>query len=212
MPILRRLTISSLLFGCALNALAQDAAKKPNPTHNYLLNGLPVEGWTMIVGDPNNWWQPIKDLPAKSGSGKLTVEPSNYLGQNDALKLSWAPRKEANALFTISSGAIDLKAMTNQVALTFDIKVDVMPDKDVIVSMGCGDKCTGELHLRKTIADLKKGEWTTMPIPLNCFSKEGADLSKINTPVSIATAGKMTIEIANVRLLKLADGDTGCAK
>jgi Galactose-binding domain-like len=107
---------------------------------------------------------------------------------------------------------LDLSAFEHDVALVIDLKVDVMPDKGVTIGMDCGYPCRSELQVRKNITKLSKGEWSSLPIPLNCFSQAGADLKKINGPFVMSTDGKLTVEIANVRLQKLAEGDKGCAQ
>jgi hypothetical protein len=86
------------------------------------------------------------------------------------------------------------------------------PDKDVTFGMDCGYPCRSEMHVSAMLKDLKKDEWTTFPIPLNCFTKEGLDIKKINGPVVISTEGRLGLTITNIRLQKLPEGEKGCAK
>ena len=58
----------------------------------------------------------------------------------------------------------------------------------------------------------KKDVWTTFPIPLNCFTKEGLDIKKVSGPVNISTEGRLGLTITNIRLQKLPEGEKGCAK
>jgi hypothetical protein len=112
----------------------------------------------------------------------------------------------------IYGSPIDLSNFENQGALVIDVKVLVKPDKDVTIGMDCGYPCGGKLHVRPNLADLKKDQWSSLPIPLNCFTKEGMDLKKTNGPFTISTNGKLSLEITNIRLQKLAEGDKGCAQ
>lgn len=50
-----------------------------------------------------------------------------------------------------------------------------------------------------------------LPIPLNCFAGDDFDLAKISSPFTLATDGKFTVSITNIRLEKLAEGEQGCA-
>jgi beta-glucosidase len=45
------------------------------------------------------------------------------------------------------------------------------------------------------------GEWRTLTVPLGCFAKGGADMSKLSVPVSINTSGRLTLTISDVRVL-----------
>ena len=44
------------------------------------------------------------------------------------------------------------------------------------------------------------------------FKSDNFDLSKIVGPFSIATEGKFTVSITNIRLEKLPEGDKGCVE
>ena len=194
----------------ASNTQAED--KKVNASFNYILDGKMVNGWGMQLGDPTNWGTPVADRTGHSAGEKLSVEPADYQGKGDAIKLTWDPKKDMRGIFAVYGAPIDLSAVENDVAIVYDMKIDVMPNKDAFIGMDCGYPCGGELHMKKTLSRFKKGEWFSLPIAINCFSKEKVDLKKVNGPIKISTDGKMTLEIANVRLQRLADGDKGCSK
>ena len=204
-------SIGSLLITQA--ATAADAAKTINPNFNYMHDGKVVSGWGIQLGDPENWATPVDESrKAKSASGKVSITPVDRVDKNDALQISWSPRKAIKGVFSIYGAAIDLSKFENEGALVFDMKMDMKPDKDVTIGMDCGYPCRSEMHVGKILKDLKKDEWTTLPIPLNCFTKEGLDIKKVNGPVVIGTDGKLGITIANVRLEKLPEGEKGCLK
>jgi len=204
-----------LLSGlCAQVVQAADAAKPAiNPNFVYMHDGQPVSGWGLQLGDPENWATPVDaSRKAKSASGKISIEPIDFKATGDALKISWSPRKAVKGVFAIYGSAIDLSKFENEGAIVFDMKMDMKPDKDVTFGMDCGYPCRSEMHVSAMLKDLKKDEWTTFPIPLNCFTKEGLDIKKINGPVVISTEGRLGITITNVRLQKLPEGEKGCAK
>ena len=199
---------------CAPLAQAADAAKPAvNPNFVYMHDGKPVSGWGMQLGDPENWATPVDaNRKAKSASGKISIEPIDFKATGDALKISWSPRKAVKGVFAISGSAIDLSKFENEGAIVFDMKMDMKPDKDVTFGMDCGYPCRSEMHVSAMLKDLKKDEWTTFPIPLNCFTKEGLDIKKITSPVVISTDGRLGLTITNIRLQKLPEGEKGCAK
>lgn len=177
---------------------------------NYIVDGKVVSGWTAITGDPEKWWSPLTELKGQSVSGKLVLEPAQFKTPGDAFRLTWVPRKELHAQFSLGGNPIDLKAFENTGALVIAMRVLSSPDKAVNIAMRCGDKCEGKIDISKNVKKLKKEEWILLPIALNCFSMVGADLSKIATPFEISTDGKLSIEISSVRLERLGPDEKGC--
>ena len=199
---------------CVQVVHAADAAKPAiNPNFNYMSEGKTVGGWGIQLGDPENWSTSVDaSRKGKSATGKVSIEPIDFQATGDALKLSWSPRKAVKGVFAISGAALDLSKFENEGAIVFDMKMDMKPDKDVTFGMDCGYPCRSEIQVSAMLKDLKKDEWTTFPIPLNCFTKEGLDIKKISGPVLISTEGKLGLTIVNIRLQKLPEGEKGCAK
>lgn len=177
---------------------------------NYIVDGKVLTGWTAVTGDPENWWSPLTELKGQSGSGKLVLEPAQFKTAGDAFRLTWAPRKELFAQFSLGGNPIDLKSFENAGALVIAMRVLNSPDKVVNIAMRCGEKCEAKVDISKNLKKLKKEEWVSLPIALNCFSMMGADLSKIATPFEISTDGKLSIEISSVRLERLGPDEKGC--
>ena len=206
---------AAILAGlCVPTAQAADAAKPaPNPSFVYMSEGKAISGWGIQLGDPENWSTGVDaSRKGKSATGKLSIEPIDFQATGDALKLSWSPRKAVKGVFALYGATIDLSKFENEGAIVFDMKMDMKPDKDVTFGMDCGYPCRSEMHVSAMLKDLKKDEWTTFPIPLNCFTKEGLDIKKINGPVVISTDGRLGLTITNIRLQKLPEGEKGCAK
>lgn len=192
---------------------AEDAAKPNiNPKVMYIYEGQAVSGWSFRLGDPDDWSKSVDSTRiAKSASEKISIEPTDKVGKGDALKISWSSKKNHKGVIALYGSALDLSKFKDEAAIALDIRLDTKPDKDVTLGMDCGYPCRTEIHIAKSLKDLKKGEWTTLPIPLNCFIKEGFDITKVNAPFVMSTEGKLGISIADVRLLRLPEGEKGCA-
>ncbi|RYZ80021.1 MAG: glucan-glucohydrolase, partial [Proteobacteria bacterium] len=180
------------------------------PTYFYLDKGQLVSGWELSVGDNSNWYTPIKDRAGVSASGKISVLTTDFREQKDAIQFVWVKRKDTVGSVSISGAAIDLSAVEQSAGLVIDIKVDVAPDKDVSLGMSCGHPCQGQMQVGKLLKSLKKGEWMSLPIPISCFVKNGLDVKKISSPLTITTDGKLTLSVANVRVEKLNDDEKIC--
>lgn len=217
---LSKASLKTFFYAFTLSTLSVQAVQaaddvKPaiNPNFNYMSDGQAVSGWGIQLGDPENWSSSVDaSRKATSASGKVTIEPADRTGRGDALQISWSPRKDLKGVFSLSGAPIDLSKFENEGALVLDMRLDTKPDKNVTFGMDCGYPCRSEMHVSKILKDLTKDEWTTLPIPLNCFTREGLDIKKVNGPLLISTDGKLKITIANVRLQKLPEGEKGCAK
>lgn len=210
-----RPTQSMLLFlasclAAPISAVAQDNSSL-NPNYFYLVKGELIQR-SIALGDPSNWYTPVNGREGKSASGKIEVSPTDFKGKGDAIQIKWSARKKEIGSLSIAGDVIDLSKFKDAASLTIDMKVDVKPDKDVRVGLSCGYPCLADLSINSMIKTMPKGEWFSLPIPLNCFKSDNFDLSKISGPFSIATEGKFTVSITNIRLEKLSEGEKGCAE
>jgi len=181
-----------------------------NPNYFYLVKGELISR-SISLGDPSNWSTSIQGREGASAGGKISVAPIDFKAKGDAIQLTWAARKKVQGNFALYGSPIDLSKVKDAAALTIDMRVDVKPDKDVNIGLDCGYPCRANISINQMIKAMPKGEWFSLPLPLNCFKGEKFDLSKINGPFTISTEGKFTVSITNIRLEKLPEGDKGCA-
>lgn len=193
-----------------LLAASTQAQTNLNPNHFYLVQGELI-GRSIALGDPTNWNTPLQGREGKSASGKVEVAPTDFKATGDAIQIKWSPRKKVQGNFALYGNPIDLSKYKDSASLTIDMRVDVKPDKNVNIGLECGYPCRADLSINGMIKKMPKGEWFSLPLPLNCFKSDNFDLSKINGPFSISTDGKFTVSITNIRLEKLPAGDKGCA-
>ncbi len=187
------------------------SAQTPNPNYFYLVKGELISR-SISLGDPSNWSTSIQGREGASAGGKISVAPIDFQAKGDAIQLTWAPRKNVQGNFGIYGNAIDLSKYKDAASLTIDMRIDVKPDKNVNIGLDCGYPCRADLPINNLIKKMPKGEWFSLPLPLNCFKSDNFDLSKISAPFSIATDGKFTVSITNIRLEKLPEGEKGCVE
>lgn len=181
-----------------------------NPYYFYLAKGELIQR-SIALGDPSNWNINLSGREGKSASGKVEVTPTDFKGNGDALRITWSKKKVVGNL-SLFGNTLDLSKFKDHVSLTIDMRVDVKPDKDVRVGMSCGYPCQADLSINRMIKSMPKGEWFSLPLPLNCFKSDNFDLSKIVGPFTMSTDGKFTVSITNIRLEKLQEGEKGCAE
>ncbi len=199
--------LSCASLGLLMAATAQ--AQNLNPNYFYMVKGELISR-NISLGDPTNWNTPLTGREGKSAGGKVEVAPVDFKAKGDAVQIKWSPRKKVQGNFALYGTPIDLSKYKDAASLTIDMRIDVKPDKNVNIGLDCGYPCRAELSINRMIQKMPKGEWFSLPLPLNCFKSDNFDLSKINGPFSIGTDGKFTVSITNIRLEKLPEGDNGC--
>lgn len=203
------LIFPSLCLASLIPSISQ--AQELNPNQVFLFKGEATGGRIISLGDTSNWYTPIENRTGESASNKISMAPVDFKDKSDAIQITWTGRKKTDGVFSIGGAAIDLTPMKDVAALAIDMRVDVKPDKDLIVRLSCGYPCQADVSIRKMISTMPKNEWFSLPIPLNCFKGKDFDMSKISSPFTLTTNGKGTISITNVRLEKLGEGEKGCA-
>jgi hypothetical protein len=199
-PIRFLLFVTTFFFFSTSAVQAEDVARPAINSKLFYLH----EGKTV------NWSTQVQNSQGQSASGKVTVTPSDRNGKGDAIKVIWDAKKSGQGNFAIYGSPLDISNLENDAALYIEMKVIVPPKSNTTIGMDCGYPCGGKVPVGKNLKQLKRGEWDVLPIPLNCLTKEGLDLKKVNGAIVIGTDGKMEIELGDIRLLKLAEGDKGC--
>ena len=177
-------------------------------TSVYFTAGRTGSGWHWAVADDAGA-SPLPHGSGASQSGRLTVTPLDRNKQEDARQLRFSG---GQATATISGTApIDLSRQTNaQLALGFDYRVEEAPTAAVTLGMGCGASCTGTVPLTRTLRSAARGSWQHLDVPLACFAHQGVNMSRVWTPFSLATSGKLALGIADIRLESGAAGTLPC--
>ena len=104
--------------------------------------------------------------------------------------------------------AFDLTFQTNaEIALQVTYRVDAAPSAKTTLGIGAG-----KLDVTSVLSGAKVGEWTSLKVPLKCFQSAGTDVTKVEAPFSLATAGSLTVSISGVKLTTDPTGTTCPAK
>jgi beta-glucosidase len=145
-----------------------------------------------------------------ASDGPVSIVAADKSAQEDARLIQWSGIGPAWVGLS-GNTAIDLQREANgQLSLGLDYKIDSPIATGVNLRVGCGKSCQGEVPIARALADGHVGEWAHLKIPLICFSRAGADLSRVTTPFAVATAGRLALSVANIRLETGLDGVTSC--
>ena len=112
------------------------------------------------------------------------------------------------ATAAISGDQADLTFQTNaEMSLLIDYRLDVKPTGPVTLAIGWG-----KLDVTPVLNASPVGEWKSLKIPLKCFQAAGTDVTKVNAPFELSTAGKLTISLQGAKLSTDPAGATCPAK
>lgn len=152
--------------------------------------GLP-EGVLFGRGSvPQGWTFSFE--PASAGRSKGV----DRRAQEDSRQLSWFGNGPAT--FALQANPpLDLsRETTGQLSLVIDYRVDRAPAAPVTLGMA-----NASVPIAGLLRAAPLGQWSTMTVPLGCFGRAGADMSKLTTPFAVMTAGALEMTISDVRVL-----------
>lgn len=166
--------------------------------------GKPGSGRRLLLGAPGA-------LSINPDPALIEARAADRAAQEDSVRLRWAGRGTAAAAI-VQDAPADLSRQANgDLALELELRVDAPPSADVSLLMGCGAQCAGGFPLRAMLAEAAKtGKWTRITVPLRCFEKAGVDMTRVDTPLSIATSGTLDLVLSAARIVSPSGAQLQC--
>jgi beta-glucosidase len=179
-------------LGDNLSEAAQDAKKSGAALE--IFKNRSIDPWQLTLQDDVN----NKKVPSSSvaAQGALSYRAVDRLVQEDSVQLQWSGKAPASAAF-VAKQRVDY-ALPEQAALVFDIKVDKAPTADVKLGMSCGSDCGAEKSIADELKKATAGQWQTVAISMNCFSKVKTDM--LLSPFALSTTGELSVTLHHVRI------------
>ena len=166
--------------------------------------GKPGSGRRLLIGAPGA-------LSTNPGPELIDARAADRTAQEDSVRLRWTGAGHAVAAI-VQDASVDLSRQTNgDLALELELKVNTAPSADVSLLMGCGASCAGGFLVRGLLAEAaKSGKWTRITVPLRCFEKAGVDMTRVETPLTLATAGSLDITMSSARIVSPSGPQLAC--
>jgi len=163
-----------------------------------LSNGAPAGSYTVLIGDKKQWDTPVGADAVTSASGYLSVESDMA---NSALTAQWNGKGEAQ-FFIANDGPADYTALLEQdAALVVLMQVVAPPKRKAVIKMGCGYPCAANANITELLKALPAEQWLRVSFDLKCFADGGLDITNVDTPLLLTTAGKMSVSISDVTIV-----------
>ncbi|HEV8442024.1 MAG TPA: exo 1,3/1,4-beta-D-glucan glucohydrolase [Steroidobacteraceae bacterium] len=178
-------------------------------TGSFFDKGLPVQPWSLRVSNGTDSTR-ISTTPAESVGGRVKVSAVDDQVQEGARRFVFSGDGKGTVELT-SEGAADLSREANgDVMLLVRLRhVGAVP-KDVKLGVSCGAGCSGSVSVADALAAVPANKWQVLGVPLKCFAKSGADVSKVNGALVISTESKLDLAFSQVKLGTVADKVVSC--
>ena len=144
---------------------------------------------------------------AVSAASAVTMTAVDYKAQEDARLFAFVN----DARVAIEGEPIDISRESNG-DMALQIEYQILGDNvaDTVLSIGCGEGCSGNLDITKGLIDSLNKGWQVSRLKLSCFAERGADMTKVDSPFTLSVSGVMQIQISSVNLVS-NQGDASCS-
>ncbi|VAV86557.1 beta-glycosyl hydrolase [hydrothermal vent metagenome] len=172
---------------------------KGNSANLKLFSGRPLAPLQVYIND-GRIAQMVSGSYAALSSGAMVIESTDKTVQGDAFKVIWTGNKTGSVFISGGRGLDFSSFLVAGGLISFDLKLDKLPTKEVKFILGCGKDCTRSLNLNDHICPLVGRGWQRVTIPLSCFAKAGDRFNGITTPFRLETGGAAVISFAEITL------------
>ncbi|MFL6618171.1 MAG: glycoside hydrolase family 3 protein [Povalibacter sp.] len=148
------------------------------------------------------------DGAADSPKGVLKMAVVDAGAQENARSLTWSGAGPATLQFI--GIARDLSRQANgDMAVALSYTINQTPTAPVELGVGCGDGCGAKVDITRYLKNAPTGKPQTLQVKLSCFAAKGADMTRIDQPFILQTAGKLALTLREVKLAS-NEGDAIC--
>lgn len=166
----------------------------------FYARGQVPDGIAMRLNNAAGHVIQVTTLPAALQDDSLKVAAVDHQAQEDARRYTWSGVQSATLSLSAQT-PMDLTRETNgDVMLVLTLRPEQAPTDEVWMGVTCGGACKATQPIRKALTDLPVNEWTTLGVPLKCFAQAGADMAKLESVLTLETAGKLQLSISRVSL------------
>ncbi len=165
--------------------------------------GVAAPGWSLQVNG-------AAILPSNPLIGtRVQSAPTDYGVQEGARQFTLTAGPPVTLALDTAT-PVDLSRETNaDILLLMTLRLDAAPTAPLMLSVQCGSTCAGSVAAPE-LARLAPGSWQTVGIPLKCFARAGADMSRVTSAVRITTSGAVTFSLARVALGTVFTSQIAC--
>jgi hypothetical protein len=159
-----------------------------------MLDGVVVRPWVGLVSSEENW-DGTRISPEGARQGPISATWDDARG----LRVTWTDAPGELYLQTSADPQNLQSYVDTNGALVLDVTVHEPPSDHTVIGTLCGYPCGGEVVVTTLFQDLTPEQPTTIRIPLNCFTAEGLDPTKVDTPFLVYTEKPFDATFSDIR-------------
>jgi beta-glucosidase len=131
--------------------------------------------------------------------------------QEDSRRFVWSGQGRASVSLRFLAPTDLLRETNGALAIELDLSVDAINAGDAKLSVYSNSAPDGfGVNITKALSSVIGKGWQTISIPLSCFAKAGADMSKVDLPFSLTSSGPLDLSISRIALGSSATGMVAC--
>ncbi|MFC0679856.1 exo 1,3/1,4-beta-D-glucan glucohydrolase [Lysobacter korlensis] len=177
----------------------------------YFARGAVAPGWTLTVADGDAAGRAVTSLPTGELARHVSVRATDHEAQEDARRVQWSG-KGPGTLWLQADEPVDLTRESNAGAsLVATLRLNAPANGPVPVEVGCGKGCAGRVDLAPTLAKIPASKWVSVAIPLACFGRSGADLSRVTEMFRVSPKTPLDLSVSRIALGTEADHTVTCS-
>ncbi|MCG8274950.1 glycoside hydrolase family 3 protein [Stenotrophomonas sp. NLF4-10] len=184
-----------------LPALSEDPGIDPNAsrTSTWFDRGVATTGLTLRLTGADGEAMDVVHPNVVTTDGSVTMAAVNTEVQEGARQFDF---KGAGVVELRSNTPLDLVRETNgDVLVIANVRVDALPaGAQVGYVASCGEGCRGELAIGEALAQLPRGEWARLGVPLKCLRGAGIDTGKLDMPFALRGSDGLRLSLAKVSI------------
>lgn len=172
----------------------------------YFDKGVAAASWSLNVSDGAGGVTRITTTPADAIGGRVRVTAVDSANVQEGARQFELKGGGAQVVELINFAPVDVtRATTDGQMLHITMRIDRGPSAPILLSARSG--ATGGAIPAPEIAALPVGQWATVAVPLLCFQKAGADMTKLSAPFHLSTTGSVTFSLSRVAVGAAGDGN-----
>ncbi len=195
---------SSLDEGRARSTDTQTVSPEPAPNTSpskvfpVLTDGetaADLRWYVSSAGEANDWG-------VAAFGNEVAEMPGIQLKESDGmLRAEWSSPDWLSQFYVqLHEGVVDLEEIqAANGALVFDLSVLSGTASVFQVSAHCTFPCAASVDITDVVRDADRGTTTEMVVPAECFSRDGLDIEKVNTPFLLIGQGDIAVSVGNIR-------------
>ncbi|TNE66599.1 MAG: glycoside hydrolase family 3 protein [Alphaproteobacteria bacterium] len=172
-----------------------------------LYAGRPMAPWHIMIGDSQTA-QILSGAQAVLTTGTVSIHTTDKDIQEDALLVRF---EAPGSVFMEGGTPLDLSGyLAANGLLSFDIRVDALPEGGMDMTLGCGNGCERRIPMSDHLKTLDGQGWQRLAVRLSCLADDGDTFNAVPVPFRLESKGKGAIAIANIRVEQVGSDTMRC--